>query len=152
MFCSFIFKVSKAEIAMNPDYSEEEVLSPIAKFPNCFSPVNEIKYWGDNLSLNNWMTRLAAEKLDRPSLCKHNVVPPFLYGKALRLDEMDIFRLRMDVLFNDLLTPYIEQVISKNPSYYIRAELITNELKTIDKMLRICRNNRSYLFYGVWSV
>jgi hypothetical protein len=110
---------------------------------------NEIAYYRNWRSLNSWMIELAKEKV--PAIAKNSTC---LSGRPILLTKEDLERLKMEVVFGDIMDdcPF--------PYYYLSGSEITSDMRmgamnkflaVVDKAIRICRYNKSLVFYlGSW--
>jgi hypothetical protein len=110
---------------------------------------DEIAYYRSWRGLNSWMIELAKEKV--PAIAKNSTC---LSGRPILLTKEDLERLKMEVVFGNVMDdcPF--------PYYYLDGPEITPDMRmgainkflgVVDKAIRICRCNKSLVFYiGSW--
>jgi hypothetical protein len=137
---STIRKISKAKVLRHIARPPLTLVTPLHKIPGYNARSNELGYWRNHRQLHRWMMELAREKLGALNLDAEAL----MNGAPILLNESDILRLKMEVVFGDLSSSYWEERI---PDPLDSNYQVSEDIAVIDRMLRVSRRNRSYIFY-----
>lgn len=121
--------------------------TPFHAVPGIYALSNELAYWRNHRTLNKWMIKLADEKLFHKA-DKADVMA-IMNGAPLFLDESDILRLKMDIVFGDLATKYWDDWTSDlfYESAPETARLVAKDIEVCDRAIRILRRKASVIYY-----
>jgi hypothetical protein len=162
----YIRKLSKAEVVgtyssmaekLSPRWGDKvrperllqvPVAQPLSLVKGYWAPRNDIGYWRKWHSLNRWMGELAHEKAPSitPDQWRVATFDGFaLNGAPVLLNEEDVERLRLEVLFGGLWKEYMEYWGDHDSEF--DQKLFGELLETLDRAKRIIRRNASLVFY-----
>jgi hypothetical protein len=157
----YIRKLSKAEVVgtyssmaekLSPRWGDKvrperllqvPVAQPLSLVKGYWAHRNDIGYWRKWHSLNRWMGELAHEKV--PSITHDQWTETALSAAPILLNEEDVERLRLEVLFGTLWKEYMEYWGDHDSEF--DQKLFGELLETLDRAKRIIRRNASLVFY-----
>jgi hypothetical protein len=123
------------------------VAQPLSLVKGYWAHRNDIGYWRKWHSLNRWMGELAHEKV--PSITHDQWTETALSAAPILLNEEDVERLRLEVLFGGLWKEYMEYWgdWDRDHDSEFDQKLFGELLETLDRAKRIIRRNASLVFY-----
>jgi hypothetical protein len=100
---------------------------------------HELAYWRGHRDLNRWMGELYRQKY-----LEH---PEHVGCLSIILDEADILSLKLEMTFGSLAPASTKEILW---TYDPAVDLMVppDDTPTLDRALRIIRNNRSYVYYN----
>lgn len=135
---------------------EVPVAQPLSLAKGYWHPANELGYWREWKELDEWMRKLAAEKVPGVDVGS---------GMPILLTYEDVERLRLEITFGDLWLDWVNRNLARSPlgfgygltrpdpnwdGSWVDDHINTNRevlFATLDKMQRIIRRNASIVHY-----
>ena len=112
-----------------------------AKVPNSHHLLYELAYWRNFRPLNTWMMALARNRVDPER--RMSLDYDIMNGAPIILHEEDIMALKMEAVFGGMFHKYWEERLYNDTP----ADILAAEIATFDRLLRIAKHNRSYIYY-----